>query len=110
MLGLDRTPVGYCYEFRLDTQKGMNYYELDYSPKVYNSGNSELRYNVNIYDEYGFCQTFEFAHKYANSVRAYIDRTGNGKGDVTAAGTLYSKKCRRQRTTSLHCAAARGVR
>lgn len=92
MLGLDRTPVGYCYEFRIDNQKGMNYYELDYSPKVYDATNSELRYNVSIYDELGFCQTFEFAHKYANSVRAYTDRTGNGKGDVTAAGVLYSEK------------------
>lgn len=92
MLGLDRTSVGYCYEFRIDNQKGMNYYELDYSPKVYDATNSELCYNVSIYDELGFCKTFEFAHKYANCVRAYTDRTGNGKGDVTVAGALYSKK------------------
>ena len=56
--------------------------------------NDRLSYTVTVADEYGFSQSYDFSHRYANEVRAYVKygNVPNGAGGVTVSGELASEK------------------
>lgn len=72
--------------FTIDDISGMNDYRLTYAPARFDSTNSTLEYTVTVRDGYGFCQTFDFTHMFANMLSVRI----KGDGTVAAASALYT--------------------
>lgn len=88
-LNFDHTFSGDSYFFDLKNQNGTNIYKLDYSPSLFDESTSILTYTVTIFDDYGFSQSFDFSHRYANTI---ITRINGGSGTITASGAIHSQK------------------
>ncbi len=93
-LEFHRIGSGAYFDFEVWTPQGESYYELSYFPQLVTADNDRLSYTVTVADEYGFSQSYDFSHRYANEVRAYVKygNTPNGAGSVTVSGALASEK------------------
>lgn len=63
---------GSYFDFEVWEPQGESYYELSYFPQRIMADNDRLSYTVTVADEYGFSQSYDFSHRYANEVRAYV--------------------------------------
>lgn len=90
----DRIGIGSYFDFEVRNPQGRSSYEIAYSPQLVTADNERLCYSVTVTDEYGFSRSYDFEHRYANEVCAYVKygNTPNGEGSVTVSGALYSEK------------------
>ena len=81
---------------------------MSYFPEIVTQDNDLLCYTVTVQDEYGYGQSYDFSHRYANEVKAYVKygTVENGQGNVTAAGALASEKIGTTQNLRVMCAAA----
>ena len=93
-LEFHRIGTGSYFDFEVWEPQGESYYELSYFPQRIIADNDRLSYTVTVADEYGFSQSYDFSHRYANEVRAYVKygNVPNGAGGVTVSGALASEK------------------
>lgn len=78
-------PVGVSgTEFTL--ADGSSEFAIDYTPIRFDAANATLEYTVIVCDEYGFTQTFEFSHRFANQVLLYAPFKS-----VETKGAVYSQ-------------------
>lgn len=93
-LEFHRIGTGSYFDFEVWEPQGESYYELSYFPQRIMADNDRLSYTVTVADEYGFSQSYDFSHRYANEVRAYVKygNVPNGAGGVTVSGALASEK------------------
>lgn len=89
-----RIGSGSYFDFEVWKLQGESSYEMSYFPEIVTQDNELLCYTVTIWDEYGYGQSYDFSHRYANEVKAYVKygTVENGQGSVTAAGALASEK------------------
>ncbi len=93
-LEFHRIGSGSYFDFEVWVLQGESYYEMSYFPQLVTERNNQLCYTVTVADEYGFSQSYNFEHYYANEIRAYVKygNMPNGVGSVTISGALASEK------------------
>lgn len=93
-LEFHRIGSGSYFDFEVWEPQGESYYEMSYFPQLVTEDNDQLSYTVTVTDEYGFSRSYDFSHRYANEVRAYVKygNTPNGAGSVTVSGALATEK------------------
>lgn len=89
-----RIGSGSYFDFEVWKLQGESSYEMSYFPEIVMQDNDLLCYTVTIWDEYGYGQSYDFSHRYANEVKAYVKygTVENGQGSVTATGALASEQ------------------
>ena len=89
-----RIGSGSYFDFEVWKLQGESSYEMSYFPEIVTQDNDLLCYTVTIWDEYGYGQSYDFSHRYANEVKAYVKygNVENGQGSITATGALASEK------------------
>jgi len=103
-----RIGSGSYFDFEVWKLQGESFYEMSYFPEIVTQDNDLLCYTVTVQDEYGYGQSYDFSHRYANEVKAYVKygTVENGQGNVTAAGALASEKIGTTQNLRVMCAAA----
>lgn len=103
-----RIGSGSYFDFEVWKLRGESSYEMSYFPEIVTQYNDLLCYTVTVQDEYGYGQSYDFSHRYANEVKAYVKygTVENGQGSVTAAGALASEKIGTTQNLRVMCAAA----
>ena len=103
-----RIGSGSYFDFEVWKLQGESSYEMSYFPEIVTQDNDLLSYTVTVQDEYGYGQSYDFSHRYANEVKAYVKygNVENGQGSVTAAGALASEKIGTTQNLRVMCAAA----
>ena len=93
-LEFHRIGSGSYFDFEVWEPQGESYYELSYFPQLVTEDNDHLSYTVTVTDEYGFSRSYDFSHRYANEVRAYVTygNIPNGAGSVTVSEALATEK------------------
>lgn len=92
-LALDREIIDSRREIELHTMNGINEYEIDYSPVVFDRTSSALGYTVIVRDEGGFEQSFYFEHSYANTLYARVHdgmSSNANRGTIAVGNALYT--------------------
>lgn len=103
-----RIGSGSYFDFEVWKLQGESSYEMSYFPEIVTQDNDLLCYTVTVQDEYGYGQSYDFSHRYANEVKAYVKygTVENGQGSVMAAGALASEKIGTTQNLRVMCAAA----
>lgn len=101
-----RIGSGSYFDFEIWKLRGESSYEMSYFPEIVTQDNDLLCYTVTVQDEYGYGQSYDFSHRYANEVKAYVKygTVENGQGSVTAAGALASEKIGTTQNLRVMCA------
>ena len=89
---LNRDIIAEQREIELQTADGINQYEIEYSPVLFDRMNYILGYAVIIRDEGGFEQLFHFEHSYANTlyVKMHDGAAANAhRGKIAVGNALY---------------------
>lgn len=93
-LALDREIVSEPLTIGLHTSNGLNEYEMDYAPSLFDRTSDVLAYTVTVRDEAGFEQSYAFEHKYANTLyaRVHDGMSSHGRrGTISVRGALYTR-------------------
>lgn len=82
----DKT-AGALHTFAIENCNGDNNYTMAYTPKLVTSDNHRLHYRLTLTDAYGFTQTYDFEHRFANLLTVSYQKAF---GTISSSGALQT--------------------
>lgn len=79
--------TGALHTFAIENCNGDNDYTMAYTPKFFTSDNHRLHYRLTLTDSYGFTQTYDFEHRFANLLTVGYEKAF---GTINSSGALQT--------------------